>query len=197
MNDISYKSEIRLLGWDDASFEEDTRGNVPIVGTITRGSKSYVDGFLYTEIEKDGFDCTDQMIDSVNNSKHKDQLKALLLDGITFAGFNVVDIERLNKETELPVIAVTRKRTDFDKFKEAMKNVSNFDRRWRNVKKAGEMKSLELDEGKIYYQFSGISNREAQEIIKLSLHRSMLPEPIRISHLMASAISDGESNAGV
>ena len=38
-----------------------------------------------------------------------------MLDGITYGGFNVVDIEELYRETGLPVIVIMRSCPDFEK----------------------------------------------------------------------------------
>ena len=42
----------------------------------------------------------------INKSKISDQLTVILTDGITFAGLNILDINKLNRETGIPVIAV-------------------------------------------------------------------------------------------
>lgn len=190
------KTEIRILGWDDSPFEKGDDGAVPLVGSVVRGGKPYLDGVLVEEVEIDGFDATDVIIDATNRSKHKDQLRVIMLDGITFAGFNTVDIKRIHKETDLPVIVVTRERADLEKFRSAMKKLPEFERRWSCVDKAGDIKELDLEGKKIYFQYEGIDEKKAREVLKLSISRSMIPEPIRISHLIASAIERGESIAG-
>jgi endonuclease V-like protein UPF0215 family len=45
----------------------------------------------------------------------------------------------------------------------------------------------------IYIKCAGISLAEAKEIIKLSTIRGVVPEPIRVAHLIASGITRGES----
>jgi len=45
----------------------------------------------------------------------------------------------------------------------------------------------------IYYQFKGLSKEEVEKIIKLSCTRSLIPEPLRVAHLIASALIKGES----
>lgn len=189
------KSEIRILGWDDSSFERGSEGRIPIVGSIVRGGKPYLDGVLVEEVEIDGEDATDVIIGATNNTKHKGQLRVVMLDGITFAGFNTVDIEEVSEETELPVIAVTRKKTDFEKFRKAMENVPDFEERWKCVERAGEFEKLDLGEDGIFFQYSGIDENKARKVLKTSISRSLIPEPVRISHLIASAIHTGESIA--
>lgn len=186
------KKEIRILGWDDSPFEKGAGGNVPVIGVITRGG-SFIDGILKTEVKMDGLNATEKLIEKTNETKHKDQLRVIMLDGITYGGFNPVNIRKLNKKTGLSVLVVIRKKTDFKAFKEALNNLPNKEKRWEAVKEAGKMKELKIKNRKIYFQGKGISERKAKKIIKLSATHSLLPEPIRVAHLIASGIVRGES----
>ena len=57
------------------------------------------------------------------------------------------------------------------------------------IEKAGSV----IPAGKIYVQLAGIGMEKAKEILKITCTRSLIPEPIRMSHLIASGITDGES----
>ena len=46
-----------------------------------------------------------------------------MLNGITFGGFNVVDIKKLHLATKLPVLAVTHEKPDLKSIHEALKNL--------------------------------------------------------------------------
>jgi endonuclease V-like protein UPF0215 family len=45
----------------------------------------------------------------------------------------------------------------------------------------------------IYFQFIGMDVEQAKEIITISTIRGVIPEPIRVAHLIASGITRGES----
>jgi hypothetical protein len=187
------KEEIRILGFDDGPFSSKSKGKVPVVGVIYRGGK-FMDGMLKTEIEIDGLDATSKLVKLINSSRHKEQLKVIMLDGITLGGFNLVDIKGLHKKTSLPVIVINRKHPNLKKVRSALKNFKAFNRRWRIVKNAGKIKSFKLrGEKEIFYQCKGIEDEEAEEIIRLSSTRSFIPEPLRIAHLIARAMVKGES----
>ena len=189
---MQIKKEIRIVGWDDAPFEKGSGGKVILIGTIFRGGSS-IDGILSTEIEIDGMDATEKISRSVNNCKHKD-IRIIMLDGITFGGFNFVDIKKLQENTSLPVISVIRKKTDMRKFTEAMKKLPDFEERWSRVENAGDFYELKMKRGKsIYFQKIGLTEEEARKVIEITLKRSNVPEPIRISHMIASGIIKGES----
>jgi endonuclease V-like protein UPF0215 family len=62
------------------------------------------------------------------------------------------------------------------------------------VKDAGRFYKTKIVKNKnIYFQFKGLKRTEAEKIIKLSCTRSLIPEPLRVAHLIASALVKGES----
>ncbi len=189
------KGEIRILGWDDSSFD-DCDKKIPVVGSVVRGGKPYLDGVLVEEITVDGFDATGVISRASQETKHRDQLRVIMLDGITFAGFNTIDIKEVHRRTGLPVVVVTRKNTNFESFRKAMKGLQDFDRRWECIEKAGDLKELSMDRGNLYFQHVGITEKKTREVLKMCVSNSITPEPIRISHLIASAIKEGESIGG-
>jgi endonuclease V-like protein UPF0215 family len=185
------KNQIRLLGIDDAPFSFSDEFSI-IIGVIMRGN-SYIEGIISRKIKVDGDDATDLCIDMVNKSRHKQQLKALLIDGIAFCGFNVIDIEKIFLKTELPIITITRDKPDLIKIKNALKkNFSDWKNRLEIIEKV-DLHRIETNYNPIYIKYIGISLKETKEIIKLSTIRGVIPEPIRIAHIIASGIIKGES----
>ncbi len=185
------KEEIRIVGWDDGNFKFKSSGKVIVVGVIFRGG-SFMDGVLKTEVEIDGTDATKKISESVKKSKFED-LRIIMLDGITFGGFNVVDIREINRNSGLPVIAVSRKRPNIKKFLAGIKKLPNAEDRISATKNAGKIYEAKLSGGKLYFQCSGIDYKKAEEAIRLSATRSLLPEPLRVAHLIATGITRGES----
>ncbi|MGB9959001.1 MAG: DUF99 family protein [Candidatus Bathyarchaeales archaeon] len=185
------KPEIRVLGVDDGAFKPRTRGFVPIVGVVFRGGY-WLDGVMRTKVRVDGVEATNKIASMVLNSPHYEQLRVIMLDGITFAGFNVVDIKRLNAKTELPVIAVTREKPDFNKIHEALKNLPKSEERWKAVLSAGEVLEVLVrnKKDKVYMQISGICEEDARKIVQLTSTRSNIPEALRVAHLIASGLNN-------
>lgn len=188
------KKEIRILGFDDGAFEfEKNKKSVPLIGVIYRGGK-FIDGALKTDVSVDGMDATDKIIKLVNHSRHKRQLRVIMFDGITVGGFNVIDIKKVHERTELPVIAINRKMPNITEVKAALKRFKDFRKRWRAVKNAGEIKRCKIKKGKIiYYQNIGMDEEDAEDVIALSCTHGFIPEPLRVAHLIATAVVKGES----
>lgn len=186
------KKEIRIIGIDDAPFSKTKKGNVLTVGTIFRGGQS-MEGLLSTHIEVDGSNSTEKLVQMVNNTKHKPQLQVIMTDGIALGGFNVIDIHELSKRTKLPVIVVMRNYPNFEKLFKAIENVSGSNQKKSLIKRAGEIYEVDLETGKIFIQLVGLRPEEARQIIKIAATRGLMPEPIRLAHLIASGIVEGES----
>lgn len=184
------KPEIRVLGVDDGKFTPHTESQVPVIGVVFRGGY-WLDGVMHTKIAVDGFDATDNISSMITLSPHHKQLRVIMLNGITFAGFNIVDIKTLNAATTLPVIAVTREKPDLAEIHKALKKMSKSEERWKAVLNAGEISTVPTrsQKEKIYMEVAGISVEDAQKILRLTSTRSKIPEPLRVAHLIASGIS--------
>ncbi len=174
---------------DDGQFVPHVPGQVLVVGVVFRGGY-WLDGVMHTKIGVDGFDATDKIASMITDSPHFKQLRVVMLNGITFAGFNVVDIKALNKAANLPVITVTRDKPDLEEIHEALQNLPQSEQRWKLVLDAGEPSPFSTRNAKetVYVQTAGISMGDAEKIVRLTSTRSSIPEPLRVAHLIASGI---------
>ncbi|MEM3577695.1 MAG: DUF99 family protein [Candidatus Bathyarchaeia archaeon] len=185
------KPEIRVLGVDDGVFVPRKRGLVQVVGVVFRGGY-WLDGVMHTKVEVDGFDATQKISRMVLNSPHYKQLRVIMLNGITFAGFNVIDIKELFTKTNLPIIAVTKEKPNLKEIHEALKKLPRSEERWKAIQNAGEIHEVftRNKNEKIYMQVSGILKEDAEKILQLTSTRSNIPEALRVAHLIASGISN-------
>ncbi|HJO02100.1 MAG: DUF99 family protein [Candidatus Woesearchaeota archaeon] len=181
------KKEMRVIGIDDSPFNKFGKGNVLIVGAVFRGG-SFLDGVLSTKVSIDGDNSTKKIIEMINKCKFKPQLQCIFLDGIAVAGFNVIDVKELSKKTKLPVIVIIRRKPNIEKIKKTLIKIGKKNK-IRLIDKAGSVVPV----GEIYIQLTGLSVEKAKEILKITCTRSLIPEPIRIAHLIASGITFGES----
>lgn len=186
-----FKPEIRILGFDDSSFSRSDK-TVPVIGVIYRGG-NFLDGVVRTDVRVDGMDATDKLVGLINSTRHKQQLRVLMFDGITLGGFNLIDIRDVNKKTHLPVIVINRKHPRLKEVKKALRHFKDYKKRWNTVVRAGKIKVCDLkDDKKVYYQAIGLSDEDAEEMIRLSCTHSQIPEVLRVAHLVATGIR-GES----
>ncbi|NWG11860.1 DUF99 family protein [Candidatus Bathyarchaeota archaeon] len=184
------KPEIRVLGVDDGTFTSHSKGLVLVVGVVFRGGY-WLDGVMHTKIKIDGFDATTKIASMVLNSPHYKQLRVIMLNGITFAGFNVVDAKKLNAKTKLPVLAVTRDKPNFKEIREALRHLPKSRERWKAIRNTGEIIQVDTRNKRetVYMQYSGICEEDAKKILRLTSTRSNVPEALRVAHLIASGLS--------
>jgi len=184
------KPEIRVLGVDDGQFTPHSKEQVPVVGVVFRGG-SWLDGVMHTLLTVDEFDATEKITRMVTASPHYKQLRVIMLNGVTFAGFNIVDIKELNAQTGLPVIAVTQKKPDLAKVRQALTNLPDSEDRWKAILNAGEIFPVTTRNGKqkIFVEFAGIEKDTVQALLRLTSTRSNIPEALRVAHLIASGIT--------
>ena len=182
------KKEIRIVAFDDCSFKKSDK-EVLLVGPVFRGGQ-FIDGLLSTKIKKDGLDATQKIASAINRSSHKGQLSVIMLDGITFGGFNIVDIKKLHKKTGLPVVVVLKNKPDLRVFRATIKHLfgrsryGNAEERLENLDKAGSI----LLSGNVRFQVAGCSVDQAERLLRLTSTRSNIPEPVRVAHLIASGL---------
>ena len=188
------KPEIRVLGVDDGVFTPHVEAWVPVVGVVFRGGY-WLDGVMHTKITVDGFDATDKISSMITTSPHYKQLRVVMLNGITFAGFNVVDINALNAKTKLPVIAVTRQKPNLTEIHTALTHLPESDERWRVVLNAGDLTEVATRREKetIYVHIAGVSEEDVIKVLRLTSTRSNIPEALRVAHLIASGISSKQA----
>jgi len=185
------KSQMKLLGVDDGPFHFGDKTTI-IVGTIMRAN-GYLECVLKREIQVDGFDATDVLIEMIVHTRHRKQLQAVLLDGASFGGFNIIDIGKVFQETKLPVLTITRDAPNFEDIKKALQShFSDWGVRY-NLLKTGALYPVNTKYNPLYLKCVGLELEKAKEIITLSTIQGVIPEPIRVAHLIASGITSGES----
>lgn len=181
------KKEIRVIGIDDSPFDKFKDKKILVVGVVMRGG-SWVDGILSAKVAVDGDDSTKKIAKMINKCKFKPQLQCIFLDGIAVAGFNVVDVKKLNKKTNLPVIIIIRRKPDITNIKKTLIKI-NKKQKIKLIEKAGNVMQV----NDIFVQLTGIDLEKAKKILKVVCTRSLIPEPLRLAHLIASGVILGES----
>jgi endonuclease V-like protein UPF0215 family len=192
------KPEIRVLGIDDGVFTPHSEELVDVVGVVFRGGY-WLDGFMHTQVQVDGMDATEKLTKMIIESVHYQQLRVIMLNGVTLAGFNVVDITELHEKTKLPVIAVTRDSPDFEDIRKALHNLPQSEARWKTIEKAGRIHRVHTRKGEepIYAHTVGIPEETAERIMKSTSTRSNIPEPLRVAHIIASGLRLRHSVSGI
>jgi endonuclease V-like protein UPF0215 family len=185
------KPQVRVLGIDDSPFQFGD-GESLVVGAFIR-APNYLEALMKTTVHVDGSDSTDRIIEMVSESRYREQIKTIMIDGIALAGFNVVDIGRVHEATGLPVLTLTRDRPDMEEIRSALrKHFDDWERRYALM--AGlELRQLRTAHKPLYACGVGLGWEDFQDLVEMTTVRGAVPEPVRIAHLVSAAMVRGES----
>lgn len=172
------------IGLDDGPFAPTHRGDVDLIGAVCTATR--LDGVLCTRVRRDGANATARIASLIASSRYAGHLQIVLLQGIAVAGFNVVDLHGLNGHLGIPVVAVARRPPDLRAVRAALlEKVPGGRRKWRLIEAAGPPREAHG----LWLQCAGIDHDSAAAAMgKLAVH-SLVPEPLRMAHLIAGGIS--------
>ena len=186
---LKHNRTIRVIGFDDSPFRRGEGGKVAIAGIVCGLTR--FEGMVWGEVQQDGWDATDAICQLLLGGKFLSQLHLLIMDGIGFGGFNIVDLPLLHQRLNIPCVAVMRRQPDLAAIKEAMRRLPEPERRFEILQRAGRVWESEP----FFFQVCG----EAPEIIAATLQRltdrGKVPEALRLAHLIGAAVIIGESGS--
>lgn len=186
---VRQKRQIRAIGFDDAPFVRHQITKVNLSGIIC--SNTRFEGMVWGAIEADGEDATEVICQLLIGKKFLPQLHLVLLDGIGFGGFNLVDLPQLACSLGLPCVAVMRRPPNLAKMKQAMSRLPHYEQRLHILQRAGHIYAYPP----FFFQVCG----EQPEIIARALFQltdcGKVPEALRLAHLIGAAVINGESSS--
>ena len=181
---MSSGTSSHVIGIDDGPFTKQQE-TAPLVAALLEGP--HLQKVHATRITVDGLDATEKALGLLRRWKPF----PILLSGVTFAGFNLIDPHILHRSYRVPVIVVVGSRPDNRAVKRALvKHFPDWKRRWRIISSLGPLRTVRtsLGEPPIYFEFFGCSRREATSLLKAYSYISRLPEPIRVAGLVATGL---------
>jgi hypothetical protein len=177
-----------VVGFDDGPFERArARARVLLVGAVC--ARTRLDGVISGRIGKDGRDATARVAALVRDSQFDGHVRAVLLNGIAFGGFNVIDLHALAAALARPVLVVARRPPRLALIRDALARLPGGARKWRLIEQAGPMEAV----GGVCVQRAGLSLRDARDLLAATTLHGKLPEPLRLAHLIAGGIVTGKS----
>lgn len=177
----------RVVAVDDASFYRKQK-SVDCVGVVARGDA--IEGVLFFRVRRDGFDSTHKLLRAIKRSRFKQGLKLVLLNGVALAGLNIVDMQELSQSLRVPVLALTRNKPHGQEIEKAVFSAPASEKRMKLLAKAGEASEFVVAGTRLYAHFTGATHSHATTFLSSF---NGFPEPLRLAHLIASALARGES----
>lgn len=188
------KPKSKVIGIDDSPFKRGDRHS--LIVSVLLSHDFHIESIHSAKIEVDGNDAEDTIVE-IASSPHGMPASLIMTQGITFAGFNIIDPVRLSKRTGKPVISVTRREPDISSMVEALRKHSGSQEKVRMVLDSAPVR-FDLGNGTtIYGNYSGITKKEAELIIGRFTQRGKIPEPVRLAHLIGEVIFSGRTGTRV
>ena len=158
------KKEIRILGVAAAGHD----GSIRVVGVVFRGAR-WLDGVLSATSK--GADLTRTIVEMVNGSPHRKQVRVIMLQVGLVSGETQVDPTRIFSETSKPVIILGAKglgsaQTD--------PNTGYFT--WGKGVDAVEV------------AYIGLRERDVEAVLRGSTRTGSTPEALRVASLILGAL---------
>ncbi|OYT48941.1 MAG: hypothetical protein B6U85_00775 [Desulfurococcales archaeon ex4484_42] len=131
----------------------------------------------------------DRVLELLGKFKVKSDL--IILDGVTYAGFNVIDPKTLNEELGIPIITVFKHNLNMDRIRTALYKHFN-DWRYRftviwNV--YSNSRIIHTPWRPLRISVYGIDENRAIDLIIRLQKVSPIPEPLRLADVIASGLT--------
>ena len=184
------------IGLDDGYFAlEDKKlyGKTVLVGTITSTNREILD-VLISFITVDGLDATSQAMQMIERAinRYGPYLEVVFLDGVTYAGFNIIDPLKLYNILNIPVIVVFRHELNLEKVLSALRaHFADWNCRYRVIEqiyKASYKVRSPIKGVKVRIAVIGTNVINGIELF--SRYTSLYPEPycLRVADRIASSL---------
>jgi hypothetical protein len=179
----------RVVGVDDGAFpaSKKLKQHALLVAVLFQGLQ--ILGFRMSRIEVDGRDANKILTSLLRRTR----FHVVMLSGISFGGFNVVDIAKLSAVIGRPVMAISGDKPDNDAVRNALRgHFGDWKERWGMVQAAGRIHRFKPLRGEppLYFEVRGAQPRLAKKWITATATISRLPEPIRVARILARGLSD-------
>lgn len=184
---VRLKRTIRAIGFDDAPFVRRANEQVAVAGVVCAGTR--FEGMVWTHVQPDGWDATTALSEILLRSKFLPQVHVVLLDGISLAGFNVIDLPLLAKQLERPCVSVMRRLPKLSAIEYAIRRLPEPERRLGILQRAG----LIHGHPPFYFQVCGAEPSVVAKVLGQLTDRGHVPEALRLAHLITAAVVTGES----
>ncbi len=156
------------------------------VCVLLRGK--WVNDFRADMITVDGLDATEKLISML----YQLSFDAIMLAGVSFAGFNLVDPTIIFEELNLPVIVISRTKPSNVAVKNALReHFEDWRIRWSIFQKLGSVYEVVSmpSEPPVYVEVVGAELDWASMVIRATSVCCRVPEPVRVARLVARGLT--------
>ena len=146
-----------------------------------------------TSFPVDGENATGFLAAWVRSLRFYEAIQGIVLGGITLAGLGVVNILELSEHLERPVFAVGRRDTADNELAHALRTAGLNSR----ISILAATPATQPIQDGLHLALAGSSWEDGKQLIRATLNKANLPEPLRVAHLIGAALGKGASRGRV
>ena len=177
----------RVVGVEDGGFSREADVQKALLVSVFLHGVSIID-FQMTEIEVDGLDATEKF----SCMLRRWSFDSVILAGVSYAGFNLIDPNVVFEEFGKPVIVVARTKPNSKAMKDALlRHFQDWETRWAVVETLGPVYEIVSvpNEPPIYAETVGVDLELARDLVRRLSVCCRIPEPIRVARLIARGLT--------
>lgn len=184
---MTFLDTLTIVGIEDGSFKPFKRDEQTLI-CCTGFKENKLVNLQLEWLKIDGMDVTNKVLTMLD----KLQTDVIILGGISFAGFNLIDVKKINEETGCPIIMFSRKKPNRDSMVAAIrKHFSDWKERLNLLRGLGKTHSTVTYPGSppVFFGVFGTTPEFAVAVLKYSSPLCRIPEPIRTASIVAKALT--------
>jgi endonuclease V-like protein UPF0215 family len=180
-------SPLRVVGVEDGGFEAFKQGGRAFLCAAgLTGDR--VDWVKLEKITVDGRDATETLLKMLEGV----EFDSVILGGVSFAGFNIIDPHVVHGAFGVPVIVYMGDEPDTRATFAALKaHFTDWEERWTPVARLGDVYCAVSKAGAppVYFEVVGCTREWAEETLKETATLTRIPEPVRVAGLIARGLT--------
>jgi endonuclease V-like protein UPF0215 family len=177
---------IRIVGVEDGAFIKNVTKKTLLVAVLMENG--FIINCCMDEIIVDGLDATEKLIQMLQGWS----FDAVILAGVSFGGFNLVDPYEVFMQLGKPVIVVMRKKPNNMAVKAALvKHFEDWQKRLNVFEKLGPVYKIKTksSEPPVFVEIVGAKLSWVSKTLCNAVVLSRIPEAIRVSRLIARGLT--------
>ncbi|MEM3672623.1 MAG: DUF99 family protein [Candidatus Bathyarchaeia archaeon] len=174
-----------VVGVEDGSFQKGITKKAILAAVLSKGVE--IEDIKVARITVDGLDATDKLTEMLIGW----DFVAVLLAGVSFAGFNIIDPTAVYEKFQKPILIVSRKKPNNKAVKQALqKHFKDWKVRWQIFEKLETARCVVVTgETPIYVETIALDFRTTEKLLQALSIKSRIPEPLRVARLVARGLS--------
>lgn len=174
------------------SFNPDS--TTSILSGIVMRRDFIIDGFVFGHTSLKGDDATDVILKMYDDLRRSD-INYILISGLIISMYNIIDIEKLFHSLKIPIISITY--NDSLGIENALKHhfPDSFESKINIYQKLAKRKKITLRTSHdVFVRKEGCALSDVKHLLDEITLQGAIPEPIRVSQLLARKILEKGSS---